>query len=74
MQDASTPDQGGIFMQGPRLNHREVIAVLKHEVEKLVELGAEQPAAIKMIARKHRVDPERVAWLLGTDPITGGEA
>ncbi len=61
-------------MKGPTLTKREVTAMLEREIESFGLLGAERLNAIQTIAQKYRVDPDRVAWLLGIDPITGGEA
>ena len=61
-------------MKGPTLTKREVTAILEREIESLGSLGTERLDAIQTVARKYRVAPERVAWLLGIDPITGGEA
>lgn len=60
-------------MQGPKLTRRELVATLRHEISKLQTLGAERPAAVRMIARKHRVPVERVGALIADEPATGGE-
>jgi hypothetical protein len=61
-------------MQGPRRTRREVIATLRHEVEKLMSVGAERSAAIQMIARKHGVPATHVLTLISPEPLAGGEA
>jgi hypothetical protein len=61
-------------MKGPTLTKREVTAILEREIGSLGSLGTERLDAIQTVARKYRVDPERVAWLLGVEPITEGEA
>jgi hypothetical protein len=55
-------------MQGQRLTRREIVATLCHEVGKLETVGADQPAAIKITARKHQVPVEQVAELVGGRP------
>lgn len=55
-------------MQGQRLTRSEIVATLCHEVRKLQSLGVERPAAIKMIAKKHRVAVERVDALVEERP------
>ena len=60
-------------MKGPTLTKREVTTMLEREIESLGPLGSERLNAIQTIARKYRVDPQRVAWLLGMEPITGEE-
>ena len=60
-------------MQGPRLTRGEVVGLLRHEVDKLVSLGAGRPDALRMVARKHRVPTERVVALIAPETRVGAE-
>lgn len=55
------------------LTRQEIISVVRRQVAQFEEIGVAHDAAVLMVARKHEVDPHKIAALAPALPGAGSK-